>query len=379
MNKKVIARIRGRIFTQILIQFVVAIVTALSTFFFMTWLVADLLDVRNIYLAAFYETLGTMVMMIIVLVPLNTAVYRRRKRELNTLSNAIQRVAGGDYKARIPLEKAGQMLPIYEDFNKMCAELESVRILRNDFINSYSHEFRTPIASINGFAELLLEKELPEKEQRQYLEIISEESERLTKLAGNTILLSKLSSQQIITDLEEYDLSEQIRQCSIILSKSWMDKKIDFNGEFSSVKYLGNKELMQHLWMNILGNAVKYTPVGGEITVSVQKEGDHVSVIVSDTGEGISEKTLEHLFDPYYQGDSSHSRQGLGLGLSIAQRITELCRGTISVESKVSEGSIFKVTLPLDSPRANSVSEKAAEKSLLRNLRFRTPDMGQTK
>lgn len=379
MNKKVIARIRGRIFTQILIQFVVAIVTALSTFFFMTWLVADLLDVRNIYLAAFYETLGTMVMMIIVLVPLNTAVYRRRKRELNTLSNAIQRVAGGDYKARIPLEKAGQMLPIYEDFNKMCAELESVRILRNDFINSYSHEFRTPIASINGFAELLLEKELPEKEQRQYLEIISEESERLTKLAGNTILLSKLSSQQIITDLEEYDLSEQIRQCSIILSKSWMDKKIDFNGEFSSVKYLGNKELMQHLWLNILGNAVKYTPVGGEITVSVQKEGDHVSVIVSDTGEGISEKTLEHLFDPYYQGDSSHSRQGLGLGLSIAQRITELCRGTISVESKVSEGSIFKVTLPLDSPRANSVSEKAAEKSLLRNLRFRTPDMGQTK
>ena len=197
MNKKVIARIRGRIFTQILIQFVVAIVTALSTFFFMTWLVADLLDVRNIYLAAFYETLGTMVMMIIVLVPLNTAVYRRRKRELNTLSDAIQRVAGGDYTARIPLEKAGQMLPIYEDFNKMCAELESVRILRNDFINSYSHEFRTPIASINGFAELLLEKELPEKEQRQYLEIISEESERLTKLAGNTILLSKLSSQQI--------------------------------------------------------------------------------------------------------------------------------------------------------------------------------------
>lgn len=145
------------------------------------------------------------------------------------------------------------------------------------------------------------------------------------------------------------------------------------------MKYLGNKELMQHLWLNILGNAVKYTPVGGEITVSVQKEGDHVSVIVSDTGEGISEKTLEHLFDPYYQGDSSHSRQGLGLGLSIAQRITELCRGTISVESKVSEGSIFKVTLPLDSPRANSVSEKAAEKSLLRNLRFRTPDMGQTK
>lgn len=348
MNKKVIETTRGRILTQVLIQLIVAILTALSAFIFMTWLVADFWNVRNIYLAAFYEMLGTLVGMVAVLVPLNTAVYQRRKKETNTLSDAIQRVAGGDYTARISLEKTGQMLPIYEGFNKMCSELESVRILRNDFVNQYSHEFRTPIASINGFAELLLEKELPEKEQRQYLEIIAEESERLTRLAGNTILLSKLSSQQIITDMEEYDLSEQIRQCSIILSKSWMEKKIEFNGEFSSVTYLGNKELMQHLWLNILGNAVKYTPVGGEITVKVQKGEERVLVSVSDTGEGISEETQEHLFDPYYQGESAYSRHGLGLGLSIAKRITELCNGTISVESRLSEGSTFVVVLPLN-------------------------------
>lgn len=116
------------------------------------------------------------------------------------------------------------MTLIYED----CAELDSIQILRNDFINSYSHEFKTPIASINGFASLLLEKDISTSEQRQYLEIIVEESARLSKLASNTILLSKLSSQQIVTDTERYDLSEQIRQCSIILSKEWLDKKIEF-------------------------------------------------------------------------------------------------------------------------------------------------------
>lgn len=192
-------------------------------------------------------------------------------------------------------------------------------------------------------------------------------------------MLSKLSSQQIITDLEEYDLSEQIRQCSIILSKSWMEKKIVFNGELSTVMYLGNKELMQHLWLNILGNAVKYTPVGGEITVKVQKDHDRVFVTISDTGEGISEETREHLFDPYFQGDTAYTRHGLGLGLSIAKRITELCNGTISVESRLAEGSSFTVVLPLNPQQTNLSPEKTAEKKLFRNLRFRGADSGTPK
>ncbi len=193
----------------------------------------------------------------------------------------------------------------------MCAELDSVQILRNDFINSYSHEFKTPIASINGFASLFLDKKLPEEEQRQYLEIIVEESARLSKLASNIILLSKLSSQQIIADTERYDLSEQIRQCSIILSKSWLDKKIEFSGEFPTAIFNGNKELMQHLWLNLLGNAVKYTPTGGEIFVEVIPKKETIIVTIADTGEGMAQEVLEHLFDPYYQGDSSHAGQGL--------------------------------------------------------------------
>lgn len=168
----------------------------------------------------------------------------------------------------------------------MCGELESVQILRNDFINNYSHEFKTPITSINGFASLLLERELPEEERRQYLEIIVEESARLSQLATNTILLSRLN------------------------------------------------------------NAVKYTPDGGRISVEVMPEKEVISVAVSDTGEGMDRKTREHLFEPYFQGDTSRARQGLGLGLSICKRIAELCGGTIRVESEPGKGSCFTVTLP---------------------------------
>ncbi|MCM1298165.1 MAG: HAMP domain-containing histidine kinase [Firmicutes bacterium] len=341
------SKLSGKILPQILTQSVSVIIAALCSFMFMTWLVQSVFNVTDTYVAAGYELLGTFVVFILIFVPINVIMYRRRIREITTLSEAITSVAGGNYDTRIQCRKGDSMNSVYEDFNKMCAELSGVKILRNDFINSYSHEFKTPIASINGFASLLLEKELPEAQQREYLQIIANESSRLSKLASNTILLSKLSAQQIITDSESYDLSEQIRQCAIILSKSWLDKKIEFSGEFPPALFYGNKELMQHLWLNILGNAVKYTPVGGEINAEVIPSGDKVTVVISDTGEGMDEKTLTHLFDPYYQGDESHSVQGLGLGLSIVKRIVDLCGGAIEVYSELGTGSRFTVVLPI--------------------------------
>lgn len=347
MKRAEISGFTKKILPQNLIRSFAIIIAAVASYIFMTWLVTEVFQVTDTYTAAGYEVLGTLIAFTIISVPLNTVMYRRRLKELTTLSDSIRSVASGDYSTRIDCRKPEQITPVYEDFNKMCAELASVQILRNDFINSYSHEFKTPIASINGFASLLLDKKLPEEEQRQYLQIIVEESARLSNLATNTILLSKLSSQQIITDTERYDLSEQIRQCSIILSKSWLDKKIEFSGEFPTAMFTGNKELMQHLWLNILGNSVKYTPAGGEIAVEVIPREDTITVQIGDTGEGMSKETMEHLFDPYYQGDASHSSQGLGLGLSIAKRIVELCGGTIAVQSELGTGSKFTVTLPI--------------------------------
>ena len=342
-----LVKLARRQLPQLLMQSFAIVLTAVGSFMLMTWIIRDLLDVKHIYAAMGLELAGMLGFLTLVLVPMITVLYRRRAREVVTLSEAIRKVAAGDYSTRITEYKRAQIKPIYEDFNKMCAELESVKLLRNDFINSYSHEFKTPIASINGFASLVLEKDMSEEEQKKYLKIIVDESARLSKLATSTILLSKLTAQSIVTDIEEYDLGEQLRECSVILSGKWLQKNMDFDVSLDHVMYSGNKEMMQHLWINLLDNAVKYTPEGGKVTVSVSEENGYAIVKIADTGEGMSKDIQKHLFDPYFQGDSSHSRQGLGLGLSIVKRIVELCKGTISVRSQVGEGSIFTVILPM--------------------------------
>ncbi len=349
MKKRDISKYTNKIIPQFLILLVAAVIVVALGYFFMTWLVSDVLDVEGTYISASFEVVGTIVLLMLILIPMIIIFYRSRKKEIRILSEGIAHLAEGDFNYKIPLKKKDSLASVYANFNKMCEELKSVQILRNDFINSYSHEFKTPIASINGFASLLLEKNLTPQEKEQYLTIIIEETDRLSRLATNTILLSKLSSQQIVTDVEPYDLSEQIRQCSIILSKKWLEKKIDFDCELEEVTFAGNRELMQHLWLNIISNAIEHTSQGGRITVSLRQDKENVYVSVSDNGEGMDEQTLRHLFDPYFQGDASHSSQGLGLGLSIAKRIVELCRGEILVESKKGEGSEFVISFPTKS------------------------------
>lgn len=339
---------RRKLIPQLSLQSIAVVLTVACSFALMTWIVQDLLSVEHIYASAGFELLGVLGFLIIVLVPYNIVSYRRRAKEVITLSDAIRNVAGGDYTSKISTEKKAQITPIYEDFNKMCDELQSVQMLRYDFINSYSHEFKTPIASIKGFAELLLEKDMSREEQQMYLQIIVDESERLSSLSRNTILLSKLSSQSIVSGQEEYELGEQLRQSSIILSGKWLNKNIEFDCQLEEVHYIGNKEMMYHLWLNILDNAVKYTPEGGKITVSLIRENNEAVVRIEDTGEGISEEVRKHLFEPYFQGDSSHSKHGLGLGLAIVKRIVELCSGSIEIESKLGAGSVFTVRLPIE-------------------------------
>lgn len=341
-------RIIKRARAQFSLQPVLIILAAAAALMLMTWLIRDVIGVEHIYAAAGFELIGVVVVLMALLLPVNIVLYRRRVREIVTLSEAIRRVAGGDFDSRISVEKQTGITPIYESFNLMCDELQSVQILRNDFINNYSHEFKTPIASIKGFAELLMDRELSPAEQRQYLKIIADESDRLSKLATNTTLLSKLSAQQIVSDVEVYDLGAQLRECSILLSGKWLGKNITFDGEeIPAVPFRGNKSMMQHLWINLLDNAIKYTPDNGEIKVSLVEEDGAAVVRISDTGEGISDETKARLFIPYFQGDASHSKEGLGLGLAIAMRIVELCKGSINVDSKIGEGSTFTVKLPI--------------------------------
>ena len=291
----------------------------------------------------------SMLVPIVVLVTLVNFLFTRYiYRYLDKISDAMQKVADGDYTVRLDAEKDQPFRELYRNFNTMAEELGGVEMLKNDFINGYAHELRTPITSINGFAEMLLNDDgtLSREEKRSYLEIIASESRRLADLAGNSLLMSRLDTQKIIPDKKPFSLDEQLRRCSILLSGQWTEKDLDMTMDLDEAVYVGDYDLMQHLWINLLTNAVKYTPKGGSITVTLKNEENFIAVSVADTGKGIPPEDRERIFDKYYQTDKSHSKRGLGLGLAICKRIVQLCNGSLTVESEVGVGSTFTVKLP---------------------------------
>ena len=291
--------------------------------------------------------LGPLLFLICSTVILGCGLNYRFNQFLTGLAGGLRGVAEGNFSLRLDPRRAGPLAAAYEDFNKMAEELQGVQTLREDFINSFSHEFKTPITAVSGFAELLQEPGLTEEERSQYLQIIAEEAHRLANLANSTLLMSRLESQHSIPEKEPFSLDEQIKRCTILLSSAWEKKRIAFSADLEPVSYVGNEELMRHVWINLLDNAVKYTPEGGEITVTLQVRPEELEISVADTGIGMPEEVRSHVFDKYYQGSrSSGSGRGLGLGLSIVYRILELCGGQVRVDSVVDQGSTFTVRLP---------------------------------
>lgn len=290
--------------------------------------------------------LGILIPMALMMELITFFFSRHLLKKVSRLTTAISRVAQGDFHVTLDETHAAPLKEVVRDFNKMARELQSVETLRRDFINNFSHEFKTPIASINGFAQLPLDTEVSEEAQREYLQIISEESSRLTRLAEQTMMLSRLDNQQTIPDRESYSLDEQLRQTAILLSPAWTEKQIDLTVELSPMPYYGSPALLSQLWINLLNNAIKFTPENGRISISAHQEGNNLLVSIQDTGCGMTGEQLAHIFHRYYQGSRSRSSAGLGLGLSIAHRIVELCGGQIDVESKPEAGSRFTVILP---------------------------------
>lgn len=271
-------------------------------------------------------------------------------RFLAQLLGGIERVAHGKLDTRLSEKRAGPFHEVFANFNDMCGELQSVQTLRDDFINHFSHEFKTPITSISGFAKLLLEEDLSAEERKQYLTIIAEESERLEEMSTGALMITKLESQQHLVDKAPYALDEQIKQCAILLSPQWTKKRLDVSADLNPATYLGNADLMRQVWINLIGNAIKFTPEGGSIAIGLRRERGFLVATVSDTGKGMTKEELARACEKYYQGDSSQASRGLGLGLSIAQRIVELCDGRLEAHSVLGEGSTFTVRLPIAMP-----------------------------
>lgn len=261
----------------------------------------------------------------------------------NTLIRGLNKIAEGDYDVRIPYQKLDGFNRVYANFNKMAVELKSVKTLREDFVSELSHEFKTPIASINGFANLLLDGGLSEEERVRILTVIADESARLSRLSEGILTLSKIENQQFIGEKAPYALDVQLNDCIVMLERQWESKELNLSSDLEKVSYEGDASLLQQVWINLLSNAIKYTPCGGNISVSLKLEGGRPVVRVSDDGIGIAPDQQEKIFEKYYR--VSGRKDGNGLGLAICKRICELCGGEISVASKECVGSTFTVKL----------------------------------
>lgn len=267
-------------------------------------------------------------------------------RPMDALIEATREVIDGNFEVRISTKGCySEVKTLVLSFNDMISELSSIEILRKNFINNFSHEFKTPIISIKGFAEQLMREDLSPEERREYQSYIVSESEKLAKLSTNILLLSKLESQEIVGEKSRYFLDEQIRNCLLTMQMEWEEKKIEPVLRMEPVLFYGNREMVALLWNNLISNAIKFNREGGSLTISCFREGDTVKVSISDEGRGMDEQMVDRIFDKLYQADGTKILEGNGLGLPIAKRIVELCGGRIEVCSS-DLGTTFSVMFP---------------------------------
>lgn len=297
----------------------------------------------EVYTITFLALLGFSIILSIS----TTVLFYIMAKKAQKLIDGLTRVAAGDYSAEIEYRRGDTFTGVYKNFNKMTSELRSVKTMRDDFVNNFSHEIKTPLFSIQGFANLLLEGGLTEEEKQKFLTVISEEAGRLGRLADSTLLLSKLENQQLLSDRATLKLDAEITDCIIMLEREWDGKHIEICSDLSPVKVEGDGAMLRQVWVNLLSNAVKFTPEGGRIEITLRREGGFAVVTVKDSGCGIAEGDIARIFDKYYRAPSAKDTEGNGLGLAICKRACTLAGGEISVKSKPGEGSIFTVRLPL--------------------------------
>ena len=277
-------------------------------------------------------------------------IQRVYEEPMQMMAAATQKVAEGDFSVYIAplhtIEKMDYLDKMIVDFNKMVEELGSIETLKTDFISNVSHEIKTPLAIIRSNAELLRSEELTGKQQ-EYANTIFWSSGRLADLISNILKLNKLENQTIVPVMETYDLCEQLAECAVTYEPAWEKRGLDFEADMEDYAEISaDPALMELVWNNLFSNAVKFTEPGGKIILTERPEGETIRVSVQDTGCGMTEETQKHIFEKFYQGDTSHSMAGNGLGLSLALRVLQMNDFRIEVESEPGKGSTFTVVIP---------------------------------
>lgn len=268
-------------------------------------------------------------------------------RPVTRMGRAMERVAAGDFTVRLDNPGAlGEMRDSYAHFNTMTRALAATETLQSDFISNVSHEFKTPINAIEGYAMLMQDAGNDPALQREYADKILLSTCRLSELVNNILLLSKVDNQTMPLEKHPYRLDEQLRRAILLLERKWTQKQIEWDVDMDEATYTGNESLMLHVWVNLLDNAIKFDPVGGEIRLRLHCESTCIRITVSDNGPGIPKDQQSAIFERFYQADGSHKSEGNGLGLALARRIVRMCGGEISVSSEPGKGSCFTVELP---------------------------------
>ena len=266
---------------------------------------------------------------------------------VKNLRQAMDKVANGDFTIQLDTGKSssGEIKELYAGFNMMTNELKATEILQTDFISNVSHEFKTPINAIEGYSTLLQGCENLDDDQKEYVEKILFNTGRLSSLVSNILLLSKIENQSIQAKREVFSLDEQIRETIVALETAWAPKNIELDVELDSVKYNGNEIMMRHIWSNLISNAIKFTPENSTVSIRLRNQKDKFIFSVTDQGEGLSDEAQKHLFDKFYQADTSHKSEGNGLGLALVKQILDIDGGDITAENVNGGGCRFTVTL----------------------------------
>ena len=267
-------------------------------------------------------------------------------RPLRQMTEATKEIAAGNFNVHVEVKGTRELERLAASFNEMAGELNNIETLRTDFVSNISHEFKTPLTSIKGFVMLMSKKDLPDEQRAEYQSIIISEIERLSRLSSNVLLLTKLEATGYTTPQSEYALDEQIRRSVILFESQLQKKQLKTVIELEEANISANEEMLRHLWINIIENAVKHSPEGGTIEVRLKAAPENVIVSITDQGKGMDEHVKRRIFEKFYQGDRSRAAEGNGLGLALVKKILELENGTIEVESQPDKGACFTVTLP---------------------------------
>lgn len=274
------------------------------------------------------------------------------ERPLQMISDATKKIAQGDFSVYIPpthtVDKLDYLDVMIININKMVEELGSIETLKTDFVSNVSHEMKTPIAVIKNSAQMLRLGKLSDEDKTEYAVTIEAAAGRLSELITNILKLNKLENQIITPEVNAYDVCRQLCDCILQFEDKWDEKEIDLETEIEDEAMIqADASLMELVWNNLLSNAIKFTEPGGKVAIRQMSDEKYIKVMISDTGCGMSKENINHIYDKFYQGDTSHSKEGNGLGLALVKRVLELMDGDIQVTSKEGEGSTFTVTLPV--------------------------------